>query len=335
MNNTIQDCQRLAAVIVAATAAAWPHCEDARCDSAPPVPSYAQQTKDTLNAQISEAPALFNANALFQPQYANLNLQNIGTLLNGTSNAWGQASTPGMLSLYQNQIAPATAQAQADASKTQAQGMVDNLRTLGPGFNQAISSASPQTAQLLATLNNQANAGLSAGTQLTADQQRQLNNQVNAAQSARGQAYGPAAAYGSVMANSTAGQNMLTQRQNFASNVIGMNNQFYTDPLLSIIGAPATSTSAAGNILGQSSQLLPGSQFNPQAGESVYNSQAQTASANAGSSNAFMGSMIGSGLSALGSLGSANSQNKSSSSSSSAGGIGSILGLGASLLSFL
>ena len=55
----ILQCQRLAAVIVAGTAAAWPGCEGARMDSAPAVPSYAQQTQQTLQAQIKEAPALF------------------------------------------------------------------------------------------------------------------------------------------------------------------------------------------------------------------------------------------------------------------------------------
>lgn len=299
----IEECRQLAALIVAGTMAAWPHCEDARCDSsAPAVPDYGQQTEQTLNAQIKEAPSLYAANALYQPQYSNLNLQNIDTLLNGGTNAWGQNSGQGLLSQYTNQIAPATAQAQANANTMAATGTISNIQNLGPAYNAAIRTASPQSAQLLDTLNKQANSELTAGTQLTADQQRQTNNAVNASEASRGMSYGPAASYQNVLASSQAGQQMQQQRQSFATSVLGQNNQFYTDPFLGLIGTPSTSTATASNLLGQSSQLLPGSQFNPQAGESVYNSQAQTASANAGSSNSLTGSLIGSGASAVGSL---------------------------------
>jgi hypothetical protein len=318
-------CQEIAALIVAGTAAAWPGCAGARMgSSAPAVPDYGQQTAATLQAQVNEAPELFQANATFQPQYSGLNLSNISTLLNGATNAWGQTTTPGLLSEYQNQAAPAAAAAQAAANTTQAQSTLTNLAQLGPQYTAAINAASPESANLLGQLNTQASSELAAGTQLTADQQRQLNNQVNAAQASRGVAYGPAAAYGNVLANSQAGQQMQQQRQQFAGSVLGANNQFYTDPFLSILGTPSNSTGAAGNLLGGASQLLPGQQFNPNAGESVYNSQAQTASANTASSNSLTGSLIGAGASLTGSL-----------IGAGASSTGSLIGAGASSLGSL
>lgn len=46
--------------------------------------SYAQETSDTLATQIGLAPALYNAEATYQPQYNVLNLQNYQDYLNGT-----------------------------------------------------------------------------------------------------------------------------------------------------------------------------------------------------------------------------------------------------------
>lgn len=334
----ILQCQRLAAVIVAGTAAAWPECEGARMDSAPAVPSYAQQTTQTLNAQIKEAPALFNANAQYQPMYAGLNLSDLGTLLNGQTNPWGVQTTPGLLSQYVNNVMPAVTQAQNTAATSQAQNTINNVQTLGPQFNAALDASNPAASGLLSQLTTQANSEMQAGTQLTADQQRQLNNQVNASEASRGMAYGPAGSYANVLANSQAGTQMQQQRQQFAAGVMGQNTAFYTDPFLSILGQPSAAASTAQGLLGQGAGLIPGTQFNPQAGESVANSQAQTASANAASGNSLMGSLIGGGLSSLGALGSGIGSiagTSGSSGSSVASGVSSGLGMLGSLFALL
>ena len=260
--------------------------------------------------------------------YAGLNLSDINTLLNGQTNPWGVQTTPGLLSQYVNNVMPAAQQAQNAAATSQAQNTIQNVQTLGPQFNTAMNAADPAAANLLGQLTTQANSELQAGTQLTADQQRQLTNQVNASQASRGVAYGPASSYANVLATSQAGQAQQQQRQQFASGVMGQNAAFYSDPFLSILGQPSAAASTAQGLLGQSAGLIPGSQFNPQAGESVYNSQAQTASANAASQNTLTGSLIGGGLSSLGSFGNATQQNSGTNGSSSGGSAASgLLGI--------
>lgn len=51
---------------------------------APPPVNYADQTQQTLQAQINLAPQQFASEATYQPQYTNLALSNINNLLNGT-----------------------------------------------------------------------------------------------------------------------------------------------------------------------------------------------------------------------------------------------------------
>lgn len=250
---------KAALVVVASTAAAWPGCEGARNGPGdpPPQPNYGQETRDTLQAQVDLAPQLYQANATYEPQYANLSLGNLNTILNGN------AGNPGYLEQYLKNVVPATVQADQAAQAGQAQGTITNVSQLGPQAVAALKAVNPGAAALLTGLTTQAQQGLDAGTQLTGDQTRQLNNSVAAAQGARGMAYGPAASYAAVLANSQAGQQMQQQRQATAGNVYNLNQQAYTDPFLAMLGRPTQAAQGAAGLLSSGNQLQPGTQFNP------------------------------------------------------------------------
>jgi hypothetical protein len=256
----MQECQRLAAMIVTATAAAWPHCAGVRADVAgapPPQPNYYQDTLGTLQAQVQEAPALYQSEAAYQPGYAQLNLNNLNTLLNGGG---GQ---PGIVQQYTQNLIPAQNQAQIAATSAQRQADVGNVLQLGPQATAAIGAANPGAASLLASLTQQGQAGLNAGTGLTADQQRQLNNSVAAAQGSRGMAYGPAPAYAQVLANSQFGNQQQQQRQQFATGLVGVNQQYFGDPFEAILGRPSSAAQNAYPMINTGNQMQPGRQFNP------------------------------------------------------------------------
>ena len=213
-------------------------------NEAPPAPNYGQVTRDTLQAQVDVAPQQYQAESTYQPQYANLDLSTMNTLLNGGSGG------PGMLEQL------------ANANNFQRQADINDVRNLGPQATQAMLAADPYNATLLAKLNAQANQGLDAGSGLTADQQRAMQQSSRAAFAARGMGGSNAAVGDEMMKQFNLGQQLLTQRQQFAQSVLGNNQAVIGDPFAQITGRSSGAVSAA-----QQSQSQAGpSIFNPQAG---------------------------------------------------------------------
>ena len=360
---------------------------------APPAPNNYQQTSDTLKAQVDLAPQKYASEAQYQPKYANLSLNNLNTLLNGTpggmqnvtsstkagQSGWYDASgkfvspgtlqqpaapaasdnsgrqslfdylqqnmpggtkpgqayyvagnapspgavwrnsgdqfdvtqqqqvsgTPGLIEQYTQNLMPAEAAAQSAATSAQRVTDIRDVSTLGPQAQAAQAAANPGAAGLVNTLTTQAQAGLDAGSQLTADQSNQVNNSVNAAQASRGMAYGPAAAYGNVLANSEAGQQMQQQRKQQATNAVALNQQFYGDPFQAILGRPSGAQAGSQSLLSTGNQMQPGSQFNPESpyAQSMYSSYNQEL-ANYNQANSPL-AMFGNVMSGIGSLGTA------------------------------
>jgi hypothetical protein len=227
---------------------------------APAQGNYGAETAQALQAQIQEAPQLYQAQAnpsYGEPAYAALNLTNLSTLLNGAN---GQA---GLLA-DQQQAQAAAAKGQSAANTILRTSSLNDVLNLGPTGVAAMNAADPAGASLLTQLNTQANQGLAAGSGMTADQQRQLNNSVSGSQGARGMAYGPASAYASVLATSQAGQQQLAQRQQTAAGVVGADQSFYGAPYQAILGTQSNAGGAANSLLAQGNAMQPGSQFNPQ-----------------------------------------------------------------------
>ena len=182
-------------------------------------PNYAQQTSDTLAAQLALAPQQYAAEAQFQPQYNALNLQMANQSLNGTTDANGNY-TPGLLSMY-SQLTPQLGNISAAANTQQRSADIADVNNLGPQATQALLNANPllntslQRANSLyaptnnaqtnllnsqltnggvtSALNQQAQNLLSTNGALSPEEQRQADQQTRAAYAARGMAMGPQA----------------------------------------------------------------------------------------------------------------------------------------------
>jgi hypothetical protein len=265
--------------------------------SAPPQPNYYKQTADTLKAQIKLAPELYASESKYQPLYANLNLNNLDTLLNGNG------TSQGLIDQYTKNLMPAEAAAQSQAQSAQRGADIADVARLGPQAQAAMAAANPGAAGLVNSMTTQAQSGLDAGTQLTADQMTQLNNSVNSAQAARGMNYGPAAAYGQVLANSQAGQQMQMQRQQQATNAVNLNQQFYGDPFAAILGRPSGASAGSQSLLNTGQSMQPGRQFNPESqyAQGMY-SQYNQEVANSNQANSPL-AMFGQVMGGIGSLG--------------------------------
>lgn len=216
--------------------------------------NYGQETRDTLQAQIDLAPQLYQAESTYQPQYANLTLQNLNTLLNGGG---GQQ---GLLSMMNQQ------------QSTQRAADIADVAALGPAAHDAILGANPETAALLQRLNAQAVSGLDAGSNLTSDEMRQMQQASRAAFAARGTSGTNGALADEILKQYNLGQTLLRQRQQFAGNVVGLNQGVVGDPFLQILGRPSTGVT-------QAQGMLPGTQFAPESPYSggIYNSNQQYA----------------------------------------------------------
>ena len=101
---------------------------------APAPRNYAQETADTLRAQIELAPQKYAAEAQFAPKYQALQL---GLL---------QQATPELLKLYKEQIAPTMGEVEAAARSRSRAGDIADIQALGPQARAAIKAAAPEQA---------------------------------------------------------------------------------------------------------------------------------------------------------------------------------------------
>jgi len=267
--------------------------------SAPAPLNYGQITADTLAAQVAEAPALYQANATYGPQYSQLQLSELENLLNGTP---GQQ---GFLSEYAGTILPQLTTAQNTARAGQAAGTVQTLNDLGPAAQQAFTAANPGGAALQDALTKSATSQLALGTQLDPATVGQINRSVNANWSNRGLGTSSPAMLDDALQLNAGGQNLLAQRQSTASAVSGQDYSQSLAPLEALLGQPLTSVNTAGNVTGTGAGLITGAPgINPESSTASSmasaNMNAQAASNIAGANS--MSSLIGSGVGAIGSL---------------------------------
>lgn len=117
--------------------------------------NYAQQTRDTLQAQIDLAPQQYAAEAQYQPLYTQLALQNAQTSLLGGN---GQM---GLIDLY-SQINPQLSQISAASNSAQRTADINDVSKLGPQYLQALQQSNPELFKNLA--NAEAAGGSSAGS---------------------------------------------------------------------------------------------------------------------------------------------------------------------------
>jgi len=118
---------------------------------APPPRNYGAETKDTLETQINLAPALYNSEATYRPQYANLER---GIMLENL----GLDPSLGLLDAFR-QISSAQKDIQSDATSRD----IDMIRDLGPQLAEAQRAADPEAEALRQSIMAEASAGLEEG----------------------------------------------------------------------------------------------------------------------------------------------------------------------------
>lgn len=253
----------------------------------------APATGKALYSLSGAAPEEYALNAEYSPMYSQLNLNNLDTMLNGGG---GQ---PGLISEYQNQIAPALTGAQTASNTVVRTANLNDAATLTPQYLATERAANPQGAGLLDQLSQGASQQLSYGTQLTPQEQLQYNQSVRGGQAARGMGYSPSDVFSEAMGQTTEGQNLLTQRQGAAQSVLGSLQSFYGDPTSAISGMQSGAGISAANLLSGGGSLSATSQsgeFNPQSlTEQMMQEQFQGTEAEDQAYNSGIQSSIGSG----------------------------------------
>lgn len=264
----------------------------------PPPRDYGQETRDTLEAQIDLAPELFAAEAEYGPKYAQLNLEKLGTTLRG------DGVSPGLLALYEEEIAPTLSRVSSADRDSRIAGELGALETYAPRVTSALREASG-SAPLLDLLNAQAQEELAAGADLDPSLEREISQGVRAGQAARGMGWGQPDVVTEAYSRGARGEELRRGRRNFAANVVGLNQAVSGDPLMAILGRPSQTAAMTPGVAGQAAGMSPGNIFSPESGyaSDVYNTNFNAdAAARIASGNATAG-LFGAGIGAIGKLG--------------------------------
>jgi hypothetical protein len=183
-----------------------------------------KQYSGLLNSYIGGLQSVVDAQGKYQPQLISQSLANLGT------------SAPGVAGI---------------------------LTGLMPQAQNLVRGANPQQTGLLDQLTNTAQQQLNAGASLDPALERVAQQSIRGGQAARGLGYGPADVLQESSALTSMGNDLRQQRQGFASNVAGMQNQFETQPTLQMLmqllqGGGALNATATPSLVPSSvsSQLL-------------------------------------------------------------------------------
>lgn len=228
--------------------------------STPPPRDYAQETRDTLRAQIDLAPDQYAAEAQYRPQYAALDLGILRDTLTGTD------GKPGLLALYENDIAPALGRVDAADRAARTEADLALIRDKAPEVTRALREASG-TSDLVAQLERQAKEGLDAGASLDPSLADEVSQGVRAAQAGRGFGFGMNDVVQEAFARGERGQALRNQRQQFATQTVGTLQATGGDPVLALLGRPSQTMQVGQSVAAQGQGFTPGALFNP---ESAY-----------------------------------------------------------------
>lgn len=260
---------------------------------APEPRNYAQETRDTLQAQIDLAPEKYAAEAQFGPKYTALNLRNLATGLRG------DGAQPGLLELYTNDVYPALAQVENQSRTDRITGELDAITRFAPAVTKTLRDASGNSG-LIERLNEQAMQGLDAGAGLDPALADEVSQGVRSAQAARGFGFGAPDAVMEAFARGERGNALRNERRQFAQQVVAQNQATGGDPVMAILGRPSQTMSAGQGVVAQGAGVAAGQQFNPESAYSQdvfgtnYNAAAAANIAGANNANALLGAGIGS-----------------------------------------
>lgn len=219
---------------------------------AAPAREYGRETRETLQAQVDLAPQLYESEAQYRPQYADLERRMQLEVM-------GIDPSKGLLQAYEEDFAPSMARQKAATVK----GDIDILREYGPQLLQAQRDIDPLADSLRQGIMDSASEDLAAGQGLTDTEQRDLDQQILGGAADRGME-----GQGSTFANMvsqrlSANRGIKQQRMQNAAVAYGMNA---TDPLFALTGRAGATPQQAMAQFGSGNFALNSSPgiFNPE-----------------------------------------------------------------------
>lgn len=262
---------------------------------APPPRNYAQETRDTLQAQIDLAPKQYASESVYQPLYAQLELRSARDAL------LGNADTKGLLAMFRDDISPILDATTAASDRAQTASDVSRVSEFGTKIREALRTANPDQASLLDELNRQATSELSLGASLDPSLSRQVQQSARAAQTARGQGFGFSDASEEALFAGQAGEQLRRARQGFGLQVAQLNYATQADPFQALLGR-SSSPGLGQGLLGaglQAGQAGGPQLFNPESPYAAdlyntnYNGQAAARIASANARAGLIGGILG------------------------------------------
>lgn len=246
--------------------------EPPQAPQAPAQRNIGQETKDTLQAQHEYAPLVLADEKAIRPEYAKLDNQIM------RDNLVGSGNDPGLLNLFETQIAPRTSALDAITATKQRTADIADVEALGPRAAAAFKAANPDQAALLAKLNDQA-MGIGAtdienelnrqamedlrlGGNISADENRNVQQYTRAQFQQRGLTNSNPALFAEALNRSEFSRGRLNERRQFAQgvdqysnerkgmdrsflgNVTQLNSSATLDPFMTILGRPSSATAA-------------------------------------------------------------------------------------------
>jgi hypothetical protein len=212
-------------------------------------------------------------------------------------------SSPGLLDIYQR-AAPLLANAQAASTTATRTANANDLRTLGPQAVSAMNAADPATAGLLNSMTTDAQRGLDLGANLDPSLMRLATQGVLSSRTGTLGGTGNAGDFNTALGLSSFGQQLRSNRQQYAGGVASQRGQYYGGAINSVMNGgsfvnPLSGVSSAMG-LGQGGPRLFGSDINAQQTYSDANNAANAASISSANNSAALTSSAIGGVATLG-----------------------------------
>lgn len=214
----------------------------------------------------------------------------------------------GLLSLYENYLAPTMERVQEDTQSSQRGADIADVMRLGPAALAAFKASDPEQANLIDSLTSSAQDELGRGASLDPQLARLQEQSMRGAQAARGMGFGPSDVFNETMGMTQYGEQLRQQRRGYAGQVAGLRQSIYGDPFQRILNRQGPGLGGASNALGQAiglggqngplGLLNPESQYAQDLHNTNFNALVNQAIGNANNQNA----LIGAGIGAIGSM---------------------------------
>jgi len=269
---------------------------------------YGQETRDTLQAQVDLAPQLFAAEAseaYGQPAYTQLGLRTLRGSLEG------MGGEPGMLSQYEDSIAPSLRRVDAANLSAQREADISAVERLGPRATAAMEAADPTSQRIDQELSGQVFSDLQDQGRLSGRERRSAQQGARQSYGARGLLYSPAAGQAEQYTEFMTQDAKRLRSQQQASQYLGQRKSLYGDPFMAVLGRSSGIGSQGQSFLtggrAQVGASGPGL-FQPESGyaQQMYNQQWQgqlaASTANAANKAAIGGAVIGAAGSIFGGM---------------------------------